>query len=88
MNDPLRLEISVPDGSDPSPAELRGYLEDDLRTRGEVLDTDDGCVAVLAYHRDEIESLADEMVEKLEKLGITGGSVAWTDESGQRHERA
>jgi hypothetical protein len=81
--DPIELTIALPAGCPMDGPAIRGYLEDELRTRAEVTGADGASVTVKAYRRDEVESVADELVAKLSKLeGVDGSAVRWTDDSG------
>jgi hypothetical protein len=80
---PIDLTVTLPSGSSPSGADLRGYLEDDLRTRGEIASADDCTLVVHAYRRQEVEAIGDELVRKLTDIGMPDGvTVGWTDDSG------
>jgi hypothetical protein len=80
---PIDLTVRLPIGSSPSGIELRGYLEDDLRTRAEVVSAEDCLLVVHAYRREEVESLGDEIVDKLIDIGVPEGvTVAWTGLDG------
>lgn len=81
--DPINLTITLPPGSTLDAAELRGYLEGELRTRAEVLAADGTSVTIKAYKRDEVEAVADELVIKLSKIGVPeGATVSWVDDNG------
>jgi hypothetical protein len=80
---PIDLTVSLPPGSSPNGGELRGYLEDDLRTRAEVASADDRSLVIHAYHREEVESLGDELVDKLFDIGVPDGvTVSWSGDDG------
>ena len=82
---PIDLTVSLPSGSSPDGVGLRGYLEDDLRTRGEVASADDCTLVIRAYRREEVESIGDELVGKLTDLGLPDGvTVSWTGEDGDQ----
>jgi hypothetical protein len=82
---PIDLTVTLPKGSNPDGVGLRGYLEDDLRTRGEVASADDCSLVVHAYRREEVESIGDELVGKLTDIGLPDGvTVSWTAEDGER----
>ena len=82
---PIDLTVHLPSGSSPSGTELRGYLEDDLRTRGEVASADDCSLVVHAYRREEVESIGDELVGKLSDIGMPDGvTISWTADDGER----
>jgi hypothetical protein len=82
---PIDLRVTLPVGSSPSGTELRGYLEDDLRTRAEVASADDCSLVIHAYHREEVESLGDELVDKLLDIGMPDGvTVSWTMDGEER----
>jgi hypothetical protein len=82
---PIDLTVNLPSGSSPSGSELRGYLEDDLRSRGEVASADDCSLVVHAYRREEVESIGDELVGKLSDIGMPDGvTISWTGDDGQR----
>jgi hypothetical protein len=80
---PIDLRVTLPAGSSPDGVGLRGYLEDDLRTRGEVASADDRTLVIHAYKREEVESIGDELVGKLSDIGLPDGvTVSWTGEDG------
>jgi hypothetical protein len=81
--DPVNLVITLaPDGALDGP-QLRGHLEDELRTRAEVLSADGSSVTIKAYKRDEVEAVADELIAKLSAIGVPeGSSVCWIDDNG------
>jgi hypothetical protein len=82
---PIDLTVRLPPGSTPTGVELQGYLEDDLRTRGEVASADDSSLVIHAYRREEVEAIGDELVDKLSDIGVPDGvSVSWTDDAGER----
>jgi hypothetical protein len=82
---PIDLTVTLPAGSSPSGNDLRGYLEDDLRTRAEVARSDDCTLVVHAYRREEVESIGDELVGKLLDIGMPEGvTVSWTGDTGNR----
>lgn len=82
---PIDLTVTLPEGSTPNGDGLRGYLEDDLRTRGEVASSDDRSLVVHAYRREEVESIGDELVGKLTDIGLPEGvTVSWTADDGER----
>lgn len=85
---PVDLTITLPAGSSPSGVDLRGYLEDDLRTRGEIVAADDCSLVVHAYQEGEVESIGDELVSKLSNLGLPDGVIVrWTSDTGEKVER-
>jgi hypothetical protein len=82
---PIDLTVTLPAGSSPSGNELRGYLEDDLRTRAEVASADDCSLVVHAYRREEVEAIGDELVDKLSDIGMPEGvTVSWSGDNGDR----
>jgi hypothetical protein len=82
---PIDLTVTLPSGASPTGKELSGYLEDDLRTRGEIASADDCTLVVHAYRREEVESIGDELVGKLTDIGMPDGvTVSWTDDTGER----
>jgi hypothetical protein len=81
--DPVELKITLPVGGSLDGPALRGYLEDELRTRAEVKAAEGASVTILAYRREEVESVADELVAKLSSIGVPEGSaVCWVDDNG------
>jgi hypothetical protein len=81
--DPVNLTITLPPGGALDAAQLRGHLEDELRTRAEIVSADGTSVTVKAYKRDEVEAVADELVAKLAAIGVAdGASVCWVDDDG------
>jgi hypothetical protein len=81
--DPVELTITLPSGSSLDGPALRGHLEDELRTRAEVISAEGSSVTVRAYRREEVESVADELVAKLSAVGLADGSaVRWVDDDG------
>ncbi len=80
---PVDLTVQLPTGSEPDASHVQQHLEDELRTRGEVLGADGREVRVRAYQREEVEAVADELVAKLNDLGMEGTTVRWTDDEGQ-----
>ena len=80
---PVELTITLPaNGKLDGPA-LRGYLEGELRTRAEVTASEGTSVTVRAYRREEVESVADELIAKLSAIGVPDGSaVRWVDDNG------
>jgi hypothetical protein len=85
---PVDLTVTLPAGSSPGGTDLRGYLEDDLRTRGEIVSADDCSLVVHAYEEGEVESIGDELVSKLSTLGLPDGVVVtWTSDTGEKVER-
>lgn len=82
---PIDLTVTLPAGSSPSGVDLQGYLEDDLRTRGEIASADDCSLVVHAYKREEVESIGDELVGKLTDIGMPDGvTVSWTGDDGEK----
>jgi hypothetical protein len=82
---PIDLTVTLPSGSSPSGVDLRGYLEDDLRTRAEIASADDCSLVVHAYQRFEVEAIGDELVDKLTDIGMPDGvTVSWTTSDGQK----
>jgi hypothetical protein len=82
---PIELTVTLPHGSLPSGDDLRGYLEDDLRTRAEVASSDACSLVVHAYRREEVEAIGDELVRKLTDIGMPDGvTVTWTGDDGDR----
>lgn len=80
---PIDLTVTLPSGSSPSGVDLQGYLEDDLRTRGEIASADACTLVVRAYRREEVESIGDELVGKLTDIGMPDGvTVSWLGEDG------
>jgi hypothetical protein len=85
---PVDLRVTLPSGSSPNGVDLQGYLEDDLRTRGEIVSADDCSLVVHAYQEGEVESIGDELVIKLSDLGLPDGViVSWTSDTGEKVER-
>ncbi len=81
---PIDLTVSLPSGSSPTGQDLRGYLEDDLRTRAEVASADESSLVVHAYRREEVEAIGDELVRKLSDIGMPDGvHVRWTGDDGE-----
>lgn len=81
--DPVGLKILLPPGASLDGPALRGHLEDELRTRAEVIAAEGNSVTIKAYRREEVESLADELVAKLLAVGVPEGSaVSWVDDTG------
>jgi hypothetical protein len=81
--DRIELTITLPPGSKLDGAALRGHLEDELRTRAEVIAAEGTSVTVIAYRREEVESVADELIAKLSAVGVDEGfAVRWVDENG------
>ena len=81
--DPVDLTVTLPPESPLDGAAVRRYLEDELRTRAEVTAADGDSVTVRAYKREEVESVADELVMKLSKLEKSDGcAVRWTSDDG------
>jgi hypothetical protein len=82
---PIDLTVALPQGASPTGVELRGYLEDDLRTRGEIASADASTLVVHAYRREEVEAIGDELVDKLWDIGMPDGvTVSWTGDDGER----
>jgi hypothetical protein len=80
--DPVDLTVTLPANSTFDGPALRGYLEGELRTRAEVTSAEGTCVTVRAYRREEVESVADELIAKLSAIGVPDGSaVRWVDDS-------
>lgn len=84
---PVDLSVELPPGADPDATGVRQHLEDELRTRGEVTGAAAGHVQVRAYQREEVEAIADELVDKLVDLGMAGVRVRWTDDEGRGRVR-
>jgi hypothetical protein len=81
--DPVNLVITLAPNGSLDAAQLRGHLEDELRTRAEVLSADGSSVTIKAYKRDEVEAVADELIAKLAAIGVPeGSSVCWVDDDG------
>jgi hypothetical protein len=81
--DPVDLTITLPPGGNLDGPALRGHLEDELRTRAEVVAADGSGVTIRAYRREEVESVADELIAKLSAIGVQDGfAVHWSDENG------
>jgi hypothetical protein len=81
--DPVNLTITLPPNGTLDAAQLRGHLEDELRTRAEIVSADGTSVTVKAYKRDEVEAVADELIAKLSAIGVAeGSSVCWVDDNG------
>jgi hypothetical protein len=81
--DPVDLTITLPPGGTLDAAQLRGHLEDELRTRAVVVSADGTGVTIRAYKRDEVEAVADELIAKLSAIGVAeGSSVCWVDDNG------
>ncbi len=81
--DPVELKITLPAGGSLDGPALRGHLEDELRTRAEITAAEGSSVTVLAYRRDEVEAVADELIAKLSAIGVPDGSaVCWVDDNG------
>jgi hypothetical protein len=82
--DPIDLTITLPAGSPLDGPALRGHLEDELRTRAEVVSAEGLDVTVRAYRREEVEAVANELVAKLSKIERVqeGTTVRWLDDSG------
>jgi len=73
--DPVELTITLPAGGALDGPALRGHLEDELRTRAEVVSAEGSSVIIKAYRREEVESVADELVAKLSAVGVADGSA-------------
>ncbi len=81
--DPVDLTITLSPGGGLDGPQLRGHLEDELRTRAEVTAAEGSSVTIHAYRREEVESVADELVAKLAAIGVPDGSaVRWVDDNG------
>lgn len=81
--DPVEIKITLPVGGSLDGPALRGHLEDELRTRAEVTAAQGSSVTIVAYRREEVESVADELVAKLSAIGVPEGSaVSWVDDNG------
>jgi hypothetical protein len=82
--DPVDLTVTLPPGGALDGPALRGHLEDELRTRAEVISAEGLSVVVRAYRREEAEAVADELVVKLSKIQKVreGTTVRWLDDSG------
>lgn len=81
--DPVELKITLSTGGKLNGPALRGHLEDELRTRAEITAAEGSSVTVLAYRRDEVEAVADELIAKLSAIGVPDGSaVCWVDDNG------
>jgi hypothetical protein len=81
--DPVDLTVTLPAGSRLDGAEVRGFLDGELRTRAEVTAADSATVVVRAYRREEVDSVAEELIIKLSKMErVDGCTVRWTDENG------
>lgn len=87
--DPIDLTVTLPPGSALDGPALRGHLEDELRTRAEVVAAEGHSVTVRAYRREEVEAVADELIAKLSKIERVkdGTSVRWVDDSGSETVR-
>jgi len=82
---PIDLTVTLPSGSGTTGQDLRGYLEDDLRTRAEVASADDSSLVVHAYRREEVEAIGDELVRKLTDIGMPDGvNVTWIGDDGEQ----
>ncbi len=80
---PVDLTITLPPNGKLDGAALRGHLEDELRTRAEVIAAEGTSVTIRAYRREEVESVADELIAKLAAIGVADGSaVCWVDDNG------
>jgi hypothetical protein len=65
------------------PDEVVDQLQADLRERAEVTGSGAGGMSVLVYHGAEVESLADDLLEKLAFLRFPlGTQVTWSDDRG------
>lgn len=81
--DPVELTITLPVGSILDGDALRGHLEDELRTRAEVTAAEATSVTILAYRREEVDSVANELIATLLAVGVADGStVRWVDDTG------
>jgi hypothetical protein len=81
--DPVELTIALPAGGTFDGPALRGYLEAELADRAEVTGADAGSVTVRAYHRQEVEAVAHELIYKLTKMQrCEGSTVRWTGDDG------
>lgn len=81
--DPVELTITLPAGGTLDGPQLRGHLEDELRTRAEVTAAAGSSVTIKAYRREEVESVADELIAKLSAVGVPDGSdIRWVDDNG------
>jgi hypothetical protein len=82
--DPVELTVTLASGSPLDGPALRGHLEDELRTRAEVIAAEGDSVTVRAYRREEVEAVADELVAKLSKIARVkeGTTVRWLDDTG------
>jgi hypothetical protein len=87
--DPIDLTVTLPPGSPLDGPAVRGHLEDELRTRAEVVAAEGHSVTVRAYRREEVEAVADELIAKLSKIERVkdGTSVRWVDDSGSETVR-
>jgi hypothetical protein len=87
--DPVDLTVTLPPGSPLDGPALRGHLEDELRTRAEVVSAEGDSVTVRAYRREEVEAVADELIAKLSKIARVkdGTIVRWLDDSGAESVR-